>query len=60
MAMFQKWQSQQEKEHETLCCDKRKDTLRVCGARRAGGSKTRFMELKTSLLPGLLAPPTRS
>ena len=56
---FQKWQSQQEKEDETLTiCNKA--TLRVCGARRAGSSKTRFVGLRTSLLPGLPAPPTRS
>ena len=37
-----------------------KDTLRVCDARRAGGSKTRFVGLRTSLLPELPASPTRS
>ena len=37
-----------------------KDTLRVCGVRHAGGSKTRFVGPRTSLLPGLPAPPTRS
>ena len=37
-----------------------KVTLRVCGARRAGGSKTRFVGLRTSLLLGLPAATTRS
>ena len=32
----------------------------VCGARRADGSKTRFVGLRTSVLPGLPAPPIRS